>query len=201
MCDVDAEEAGRPSAHAALVRGLSPGPTRALAPPKPPQSHIHSRRSHMPPKVQHRSTICQPPPPQGGTRREGTSEVASEAVRQAVGGGCQSGWGRLLSVTNAIEAGTWCQGDCGLSIGWALWTGEGGAKAPPLPMHPCHPPLPRACSHGTCFPRHPHGAAGADHGSGKEDMGNTVSVGLRRASAQKVCLPCRVSVPPPDPDP
>ena len=36
-------------------------------------------------------------------RREG----ASEAVRQAAGGGCRSGWGRLLSVTNAIEPGTW----------------------------------------------------------------------------------------------
>ena len=47
--------------------------------------------------------------------REGTSEAAPEAVRQAVGGGCQSGWGRLLSVTNAIEAGTCCQG----GSGWA----------------------------------------------------------------------------------
>ena len=28
-----------------------------------------------------------------------TSEAAPEAVRQAVGGGCRSGWGRLLSVT------------------------------------------------------------------------------------------------------
>ena len=27
------------------------------------------------------------------------------------GGGCRSGWGRLLSVTNAIEAATWRQGD------------------------------------------------------------------------------------------
>ena len=50
------------------------------------------------------------PPP---CRRGGTSEVAPEAVRQAVGGGCQSGWGRLLSVTNAIEAGAWRQGDSG----------------------------------------------------------------------------------------
>ena len=33
-----------------------------------------------------------------------------EAVRQAVGGDCQSGWGRLLLVTNAIEA----------VCGWAL---------------------------------------------------------------------------------
>ena len=50
---------------------------------------------------------------QGCIRREGTSEVASEAVGQAVGGGCQSGWGRLLSVTNAIEAGTCRQRDGG----------------------------------------------------------------------------------------
>ena len=47
---------------------------------------------------------------QGCIRREGTSE----AVRQAVGGGCQSGWGRVLSVTTeATEAGTWRQGDSG----------------------------------------------------------------------------------------
>ena len=41
---------------------------------------------------------------QGCIRREGASEEAPEAVRQAVGGGCQSGLGRLLSVTNAVEA-------------------------------------------------------------------------------------------------
>ena len=44
---------------------------------------------------------------EGRIRRERTSEAAPEAVRQAVGGGCQSGWGQLLSVTNAIEAGAW----------------------------------------------------------------------------------------------
>ena len=49
----------------------------------------------------------------GSITREGTPEAAPEPVRQAVGGGCQSGWGRLLSVTNAIEAGTWRQGDSG----------------------------------------------------------------------------------------
>ena len=32
---------------------------------------------------------------QGCIGREGASEVALEAVRQAVGGGCRSGWGRL----------------------------------------------------------------------------------------------------------
>ena len=36
----------------------------------------------------------------------GTSEAAPEAVKQAVGAGFQSGWGPLLSVTNAIETGT-----------------------------------------------------------------------------------------------
>ena len=47
---------------------------------------------------------------QGCIGRKGASEAGREAVRQAVGGGCRSGWGRLLSVTNAVEAGTWRQG-------------------------------------------------------------------------------------------
>ena len=50
---------------------------------------------------------------QGGIRMEGTSEAAPATVRQVVGGGCRSGSGRLLSVTNAIEVGTWRQGDSG----------------------------------------------------------------------------------------
>ena len=72
-----------------------------------------------------------PPPPQGSTytcgglgciRRGGTSQ----AVRQAVGGGCRSGWGWLLSVTNADS-------------GWALAgrPRRGGGVSPPLPMPPC----------------------------------------------------------------
>ena len=62
---------------------------------------------------------------QGCIRREETSEAAPEAVRQAVGGGYQSGWGRLLSVTNAIEAGACRQGDSGWA--WAGRPAEGGA--------------------------------------------------------------------------
>ena len=50
---------------------------------------------------------------QGCIRREGASKAAPQAGRLAVGGACQSGSGRLLSVTNAIEAGTWRQGDSG----------------------------------------------------------------------------------------
>ena len=52
-------------------------------------------------------------PRQGCIGRERTSEVVPEFVRSAVGGGCQGGWGRLLSVTNVIEAGSWRQGDSG----------------------------------------------------------------------------------------
>ena len=50
---------------------------------------------------------------QGCKSREGTSEAAPEAVGQAVGGGSPSGCGQLLSVTSAIERGTWRQGDSG----------------------------------------------------------------------------------------
>ena len=56
-------------------------------------------------------------------RREETSEAAPEAGKQAVGGGCQSGWGRLLSVTNAIEA---------LGVRGTV----ARHKLGPLPMHP-----------------------------------------------------------------
>ena len=45
---------------------------------------------------------------QGCVRRDGTSEAAPEAVGQAVGGGCQSGWRRLLLVTNAGRLWTAC---------------------------------------------------------------------------------------------
>ena len=38
-------------------------------------------------------------------RGGGGSEAVPGAVRQAVGGGGKSGWGRLLSVTNAMEDG------------------------------------------------------------------------------------------------
>ena len=69
------------------------------------------------------------PRPPGCIRREGASEAAPGAVRQAVGGGCQSGWGRLLSVTNAIEAGSCRQGNSG----WAQTGRPGrGGYLPPL---------------------------------------------------------------------
>ena len=67
--------------------------------------------------------------PQGCIRREGTAEAAPEAVRQAVGGGCQSGWGRLLSVTNAIVAGTCRQGDSGWAQAGRPGGGGGGSNA------------------------------------------------------------------------
>ena len=76
--------------------------------------------------------------PQGCIRREGTPEAAPGAVRQAVGGGGQSGWGRLLSVTNAIEAGTCRQGDtCWASAGRP---GGGRGGLPPFQCIPGAPP-------------------------------------------------------------
>ena len=95
----------------------------------------------IPPPPNHQGFVpSPPPPPQGCIRREGTSEAAPEAVRRAVGGGCQSGWGRLLSVTNAVEAGIWCQGD----NGWAL-AGRPGSP-PPLSNASLPPPPPHATS-------------------------------------------------------
>ena len=85
--------------------------------------------------------ICWPPPhdcyghvgspAQGCIRREEASNAAPQAVRQAFGGGCKSGWGRLLSVTNAIEAGTCRQGEAGPSLG--AMEGGGGC----LPLFQC----------------------------------------------------------------
>ena len=76
----------------------------------------------------HRSGQVGPlPSGQGCIGREGASEVAPGVVRQTVGGGCRSGWGRLLSVTNAIETGTWHLG--------AL-EGGGGVTSPPFQCIP-----------------------------------------------------------------
>ena len=72
---------------------------------------------------------------EGCLRRDGASEAAPDAVRQAVGGVFQSGWGRLLSVTNAIGAGTCGRGGSGRA---QAGRPEGGGVTSPLPMHPCH---------------------------------------------------------------
>ena len=73
-------------------------------------------------------------PGQGCIRGERTSEAAPEAVRQAVAGGCRGGWGRLLSVTNAIEAGTWRQGNSGSAQ--AVRPGKGGGGVHPFQCIP-----------------------------------------------------------------
>ena len=91
-----------------------------------------------PAPLQHYTT-----PGQGCIRTEGTAYAAPEAITQAVVGGHQSGWGRLPSVTNAIEAGTCRQGDSG----WAQAGRPGGGGVPPSrPMHPCPRPPPHRSS-------------------------------------------------------
>ena len=82
------------------------------------------------PFLVHKLLGPRPPPPLPTDASEGKR---SEAAPEAVGGGCQSGWGRLLSVTNAIEAGTCRQGAAGHRL---------GALEGPLPMHLCPPPPP-----------------------------------------------------------
>ena len=71
---------------------------------------------------------------QGCIGREGASGAAREAVMQAVGGGCQSGWGRGWSVTNAMEAGR------GTVAGQRLGALEWGGGVPPPPHTPSTAP-------------------------------------------------------------
>ena len=95
---------------------------------------------------------------QGCIRREGTSEAETEAVKQAAGGGWQSGWGRLLSVTNAIEPGNRREGTVAGHRPGAL-EGEGGGTSP----HPSNtslgwthsPPHPSTLKRRLPIPCHP----------------------------------------------
>ena len=115
-------------------------------------------------------------PPKGATWGCITREGAPAAVRQAVGGGCQSGWGRLLSVTNAIEAGTWREGDSG----WAQDGRFGGGGGGYLPPFQCLPGATAehaaVCGGGGAVPRVSRGAhrgmrAGAGPGEGHRGVG------------------------------
>ena len=142
--------------HRAVTRALLPRCCRACAysvfgegpppPPPPTKVPIASREKAkfcngdnlvrpfwvhklLDPRTFLQLPVCSPPP--NPTRRaalegKGTSEAAPEAVRQAVGGGCQSGWGRLLSVTNAIEAGACRQGASGCAEAGRPGGGGGG---------------------------------------------------------------------------
>ena len=93
-----------------------PGPWGGAVPsgpmPNPPLHSVHSEGTWAPGAGSGLWVgVCH-----GCIRREGASEAAPEAVRQAVGGGLPK---RLLSVTNAIEAGTWrlCLGGGGVGRG------------------------------------------------------------------------------------
>ena len=60
--------------------------------------------------------VYAPPPPslpRDAFEGKGPHRRPQKVARQAFRGGCPSGWGPLLSVTDAIEAGTWRQGDSG----------------------------------------------------------------------------------------
>ena len=63
---------------------------------------------------------------QGCIGREGTSEAAPEVVRQAVGGGCQSGWGAVTVGYKCCRGRQLASGGQWLGMGWAPWKGRGG---------------------------------------------------------------------------
>ena len=74
-----------------MCRSAAP---RAPPPPPPPPPKRQPAQPHNAAGQQGSAaggTLFKPIPIPIG--REGTSEAAPEAVRQAVGGGCQSGWG------------------------------------------------------------------------------------------------------------
>ena len=66
---------------------------------------------------------------EGGGQGCNRTEGAQRRLGRRLEGVCQSGWGRLLSVTNAVEAGTWRQGDSGWA--YAGRPGKGGGTPPP----------------------------------------------------------------------
>ena len=83
----------------------------------------------------------QPPPPRDAVGREGTPEAAPEAVRQAVGGGCQSGWGAVTVGYMPLKLG---RGVRGTVTGHRLGALEGGVASPPFQGIPPPPPPKRA---------------------------------------------------------
>ena len=66
-------------------------------------------------------------------RREGASEAAPAAVREAVGGGCQSGWGGYCPLQMPLKP---ALGIRKTVAGHRLGALEGGGYLP-LPLHPC----------------------------------------------------------------
>ena len=112
-----------------------PSEAGVLPAPALPPEHSKACRNHFPRTGRMVGFSAMRPLVRDEVEGQGPPERGPAAVRRAVGGGCQSGLGRLLSVTNATEAGTGRRGDCGLSIGRALWRG-GGVTPTPLLMHP-----------------------------------------------------------------
>ena len=145
--------------HASLAsphRFEAPRPTRRTSRRGPPTTNANNlRHNRMHLSVPHTDPLRGPAPPvlgQGCIRRERASEAAPGAGLQAVGGGCRSGWGRLLSVTNAIEAGICRQGDSGWALAGCLG-GEGDLQC--IPAQDAEPPNPSQGASGQQLPSLP----------------------------------------------
>ena len=85
--------------------------------------------------------VCARPDGRGGGGQAGLHQKGRD-LRGGPRGGEAGGWrrlpkrlGRLLSVTSAMEAGTWRRGGQWLGVGWAPWRRRGGY----LPAFQCIP--------------------------------------------------------------
>ena len=118
---------GHPSSSVAELHGRG---ARILAAQPPVRTDVNGIVAFVPGIAEPRYVMCRRPVQGCSIRREGAPEAAPEAARRAVGG-WPGGWGRLLSVTNAIEAGTCRQGDGGRAQAGCL--GRAGGQPPPPP--------------------------------------------------------------------
>ena len=103
-------------------------------PRRPPHTHDQEATNHRPTCYVPSTATEDKEDAHGCIRREGTSEEPPEAVRQAVGGGCLSGWGAVTVGYKCHWGWHWPLGKQWLGVGWASRGGAGGP--PPFPMHP-----------------------------------------------------------------
>ena len=78
-----------------------------------------------------------PPPPQGRIRREGTPDAAPGALRLAVGGGCQRGWGGYCRLPVPLKLALSVRGTV---AGHRLGALGGGGRLPLFQCIPAPPP-------------------------------------------------------------
>ena len=139
-----------------------PQPSTTLHNPPQPSTTLHnsphpSTTLHTPPHPS--TTLHNPPQPSTTLHNQGRirHQAAPEAVGHAVGRSCQSGWGQLLSTTDAIEGGLAARETVtGHRLG-ALDGGGGGLPmCLPTTLHNSSPPHPSTQPPQSSGPTAPH---------------------------------------------